>query len=548
MSETSTLPEHPAPVATPGSPPPRRSPKRPTGEPGVVARTAFTAVLLTTVACGAGPEESAATVPPASRQAPAQDYGELGESIEAFAARAMALDAAPGMGIAVIRRDEVLYRGGFGYADLESRRPVTEETVFYIASSTKSFTALAAATLHERGELDLDAPLTDYLPEVELAEGLDPAEITLRDLLTHTHGIANTGPVTFRLAFSGDHTHDQLVALLARHGVDDNGREFTYGNIGYNVAALAMDEALGTHWKDVLAEEIFDPLAMSSTSGYVSRIDPDRLAMPYGFEPSGWERLPYTKHDSNMQSAGGLVTTASDAATWLRAQVNEGRVGGEQILNREAVVASHTPQAEQDASYMQFRRTGYGLGWNTGTYDGEPFTHHFGGFSGFHSHISFMPEEDVGVAIFLNTSAPFIADIVSRYIYDALRGVPDLDAKYEQELARSAETIEEARASIRADRERRAARPQDLPYPLEAYAGTYHSDELGTLELVLVDGRLEATMGHMTSAVEVYDNEENMLRVELTGGGSVMPVLFEDGDEAASAVQWLGRRFDRVSQ
>ncbi len=478
----------------------------------------------------------------------ARDYAEFGANLERFVEAAMVLDASPGIAIGVVRGDETLYLGGFGYADLESRRPVTTETVFYIASSTKSFTALAAAILHERGELDLDASLAHYLPDVTLGGGLDPTSITLRDLLTHTHGIANTGPVSFRLAFSGDHTHDQLVDLLAAHGAAETGRDFQYGNIGYNVAALAMDEALGVHWKDVLEREIFWPLGMGSTSGYVSRFDPDRLAMPYDAERTGWERLHYTKHDSNMQSAGGLVTTAADATNWLRAQINGGRLDGEQILDENAIETAHRPHAEQDASYRSFLRTGYGLGWQTGTYDGESFTHHFGGFNGFHSHISFMPDHDVGVAIFLNTSGGLMADLVARYIYDVLRGVPDVEATYAAEIERSKEAIAEQRARIMADQDRRAARPQELPHPLESYAGTFHNEEMGTVQFTVVDGRLEATMGHMRSDVEVYDNEQNMLRVELTGGGSVVPFLFEDGKDEAVAIRWLSRRFDRVSR
>lgn len=475
-----------------------------------------------------------------------QDYGELGERIEGFVESAMSLDAAPGMAIAVVRGDETLYLGGFGFADLETRRPVDEETVFYIASSTKSFTALAAAILHERGELDLDASLSSYLPSVRLADGLDADEITLRDLLTHTHGIGNTGPVTFRLAYSGDHTHDRLVELLESHAPAETGREFRYGNIGYNVAALAMDETLGVHWKDVLEREIFGPLGMRSTTGYVSRIDEGRLAMPYGADLEGWRRLPYTKGDANMQSAGGLVTTAADAARWLRAQINAGRLDGERILDPEAIAATHRPEATQDGSFGPFERTGYGLGWQTGRYDDDSFTHHFGGFSGFHSHISFMPEHDIGVAILLNTSAPPMANLVATYLYDVLRGVPDVEAKYEAELEAAREQVAELRDDIRADRERRAGRPQDLPYPLEAYAGAYENEELGRFELELVDGRFEARMGLVRSDVEVYDNERNILRVELTGGGSVVPVRFDDGAGPATAIEWLGRRFERV--
>ena len=324
--------------------------------------------------------------PTAAQQRPTAE--EFAAKLDVFIEEVMALDLAPGLAVAVVRGDETLFERGYGYADVESGRPVTTETLFYIASSTKSFTGMAAAILHERGELDLDGSLADMIPGVNLGPGLDPSAITLRDLLTHTHGIENTGPVSFRAAFSGVHTHETMVDLLQTHGPAEDGRDFEYGNIGYNVASLAMDAHLVESWKDVLKREIFDPLGMRGTSGYLSRVPEDRLAMPYGVEPGGFERVPYTKGDGNMHAAGGLVTTVTDLARWVRANLNEGRLGTEQILDPRAVADAHRPHAEQDGSYMSFARTGYGLGWNTGSYDGDSFTHHFGGILGIpRSHV-----------------------------------------------------------------------------------------------------------------------------------------------------------------
>ncbi|MDX1579315.1 MAG: serine hydrolase domain-containing protein, partial [Gemmatimonadota bacterium] len=418
----------------------------------------------------------------------------------------------------------------------------------YIASSTKSFTALAASILHERGELDLDAPLSRYLPRAELHEDLDPDAITLRDLLTHTHGIAGVGPIVFRTAYSGVHTHDQLVDLLPTHGPAENGRAFRYSNVGYNIASLAMDATLDAPWKDVLAREIFGPLGMRSTTGYLSRIPRERLAMPYGVVPEGYVRRPYSKGDDNMHAAGGLVTTVADAALWLRANLNGGRLGGERILDERAIAETHRKQAEQDATFLGFERDGYGLGWVTGSYDGDTVLHHFGGFPGFHAHISFMPDHDLGVAVLVDSgSGARLADAIARRAYDELRSVPNLDSKWEAELASLADAAAERRARVAADLERRAARPQDLPHPRAAYVGAFANGELGTIEVSLSgDGALRARIGRMESEVEVYDAEKNMLRVELTGGGTVMPVEFEEGEDRAVRLRWLGRVFERV--
>src|SRR6185503_15908443 len=110
-------------------------------------------------------------------------------------------ETAPGIAVAVVKDDQVFYLGGFGYADLAARRKVTPQSVFYIASATKSFVGLMAALMHANKQIDLDAPLSRYLPTLQLAPGLSADQITLRQLLTHTHGISNNGPVVFRTAF-----------------------------------------------------------------------------------------------------------------------------------------------------------------------------------------------------------------------------------------------------------------------------------------------------------------------------------------------------------
>ena len=166
----------------------------------------------------------------------------LTADLDAVLGRIMALELAPGMAVAVVHNDDVVYLRGFGFADVETRRRVTPDTVFYIASATKPFTGTAVAILDKQEKLDLDGSLGSYLRRATYHEDIDPESITLRQLLNHTHGIINSGPVTFRVAFSGEHDPELLCELLRHHGSCD--RQFKYGNIGYNVASMAMDESL----------------------------------------------------------------------------------------------------------------------------------------------------------------------------------------------------------------------------------------------------------------------------------------------------------------
>ena len=191
-------------------------------------------------------------------------------------------------------------------------------------------------------------------------------------------------------------------------------------------------------------------------------------------------------------------------------------------------------------------RHGWGLGWDLGTYDGDTVVHRFGGFSGFHSHLSFMPDHDIGIAILVNNAGAGgrLANTISTAIYDVLLGKPNIEARIAERLVQVRNQAAQAHEDIRQDIERRASRPQTLPYPLDAYVGVYDSPALGRMEWSLVDGKLHVAMGVARSVVEVYDAEANQLRVELTGGGSVVGFTFEG--QRATSVIFSGQTFSRV--
>ena len=319
------------------------------------------------------------TAPEACRQVSADPTQDL----DAFVARTMALGAVPGLAMAVVRGGDVIYAKGFGFADREAERRVTAETQFYIASTTKSFTALAAQLLAARGVIDLDTSVRRALPNATFHPQVQADQITLRELLTHSHGIAPGGPVDFRTAYTGEHTNAQLLDLLRFHGPASTGKAFAYSNLGDTICGLALDEKLPEGWKAVLQREIFTPLGMRGTTGWMSKTNPNNRALPYELRGSGPVRVDYAKQDANMHAAGGHLSTAPDLARYLVAQVNGGRIDGKQALPEGVIHATHRQQIEQNRDFGSFHRFGWGLGWDLATYDGETVLQRFGGFSGF---------------------------------------------------------------------------------------------------------------------------------------------------------------------
>jgi CubicO group peptidase (beta-lactamase class C family) len=470
------------------------------------------------------------------------------QDLDVFIQRAMATNLSPGLGVAVVRGDDIVYANGFGVADRERGVRATADTQFYIASTTKSFTALAGSLLAARGELDLDATLARALPGARLHPEVSGDAITIRHLLTHTHGLAPNGPVVVRTAFSGEFTNEQLLDVLRFHGPTSTGRAFNYSNLGYNVFGLVIDAKNTEGWKQVIQREVLDPLGMRSTTSWISKTDATRLAQPYEVRSGNAARVEYLKRDENMQAAGGHVSTANDLARYLVAHINGGRIDGRQTLPEAAVTATHRLQVEQDRDFGSFHRVGWGLGWDIATYDGDRVLQRFGGFEGFFSHLSFMPERKVGVVVLANGGGAggLISDIVATYAYDRALEKPGLAQRTEERWAAFTKGMAQREAAIAKDRATRQARSQKTPLPLDAYVGAYESPALGRMVWTLENGRLKVQMGIARGDVEVYDSARNQLRIEITGGGSVVTFLDEPGAPRPARFEWLGHEFLRV--
>lgn len=458
----------------------------------------------------------------------------------------VARELVPGVAIAIVSGDRVIYRRDAGWADREAGRRVDEGTAFYIASVTKSMTALATTLLDRERIVRLDATVADILPGVQFGAGVEPSRITVRQLLSHTSGINGSGPVGYRAAFSGEVERGAMLRALALHGPAQNGTAYAYTNFGYNLLSLALDSIARRPWQDLLAERVFRPLGMTSTSARVSAIPRTRLAMPYRVAPEGLERMPYAKTDANMQAAGGVVSTTADLARLVIAELNGGRVDGRQAIPADVIAETQRPVATytQDAGPM--RRFAYALGWQHVVADGDTLLQHGGGFPGFAANVSFLPRRQLGyVALWNGGFGPELDAPMMLYVYALLTGNGAAAAQYRALLDGAPERAAQQRRGIVADRARRAARPQTMALPLSAYAGRFEHAAWGSMEVSVQDGRLAVRNGVLETVAEVFDGAQHQIRVELEPtAGRVLNFVVE-GDRVVAA-EYQGVRFARV--
>jgi CubicO group peptidase (beta-lactamase class C family) len=472
------------------------------------------------------------------------DQSRFRADTDAFIRRAMGeVGVVPGLAIAVADGDGTVLTAGYGIADLATGDAVDADTRFYIASSTKSFTALAVAAMAMRGEIDMKASLAPWATDLGLPAAM-AAGVSLNDLLSHRSGLDNS-PMAFRAALSGDHTPEIMRGLLGTTVVLTEAPQgtFRYSNAGYNLATTLLTERFGRDWRDLVDDEVLAPVGMTDTIGWVSRASAGGAAVAaghLGYPATGTIRSPLQKVDATMQSAGGLFSTAHDMARWLEVQVNDGVVDGRRIFPEGLVASTHRSLVGQAATFGPYTREGYGLGWQVGHYGDDVLIHHFGNFAGSRAHVSFMPGRRLGVAVMVNedTVAGDLADLIANYVYDWHAALPDLEAVYADRLQALVDRRDQAREAIARGKADRATRPWNLTRPISAYVGTYENPLIGTVRVSERDGAMIVTAGVMNAVAEPLTRPESV-RVELT------PLQGQVIEFEPTGLIFMGERFER---
>ena len=486
----------------------------------MIKRLAVSALLLTT-ACATTPTKT---------------------NLDRFIEKTIAtIPDVPSISVAVVRDGRPYYAGAAGMRNVENRTPADAQTGYYMGSTTKAFTGLVCAILAQQGKLDLDAPISRYLPE------LTSQNVALRAFLTHTSAIENDA-VVFRTAFSGEHTPQQLVTLLQSSKPRKPG--FQYDNLGYVIASLIIERITGKPWQKVLDEMIFAPLGMNHTSAYMSEASTWTMATPYAPDRKGnLALLAFQKNDQMMHAAGGTVTTASDLARWLAANINKGRLDGRQVLPAAAFEEAQRMQVPVVIERADFKSSNYGFGWYQGTYDGDKVLFHGGGFEGWNTFYSFMPDKKIGVGVMTNASGPVTAVLamISEYVYDSLLEKPDAEKKSAERLEKLAATNAQRRSAYVAEIEKRSQRQWMLQHPNAAYAGRYENPLYGTLTIEPQGTNLQASIGALHGVLEAFTQPETA-RVELIPGTGEVLQFQIGSDGNAETLRWRDEVFRRIPQ
>jgi CubicO group peptidase (beta-lactamase class C family) len=409
---------------------------------------------------------------------------EIFNGFDEYVAQTMQEWHVPGMAIGVVRNDEILLSQGYGLRDQEQNLPVTPETIFGIASVSKAFTTFALALLVERGLLDWDRPVQEYIPWFRLQ---DPAAslITPRDLVCHRSGL----PRHDRAWYLSGSSREDVVRKLAFLPSSRPFRSFyQYQNMMFVAAGFLVEQVSGESWESFVQREVFDPLGMRRSNFSVETSQQiHNIALPYAYANEDISRIPFANVDA-LGPAGSINAPVADMLRWLRLHMGKGQVDGQRLISTAVLQETHRQQmVAQEVfpeSLFAFPERGplaYGLGWFLRTYRGRRMIFHSGGIDGFGSYLSFLPDEGLGVVILSNLDETNCPVPVTYEIYDRLLG---LEPRPWSKRYLSYEGMLSNAAKAASQKEKDQKVPGTLPsHPMADYLGRYAHPGYGTLHI-----------------------------------------------------------------
>lgn len=327
----------------------------------------------------------------------------------------------PGVSLAIVKDDQIIYLKGFGVRDSERNTPVTPDTQFAIASATKAFTAMAAVMSADEGKLTLDDSPKKFLPFFKLHDADADARVTLRDLLTHRTGLNRTD-----LAMStGKLSREELIRVAGFAKPTAKLREkFQYQNVMYAAAGETVAKANRTTWEKFIAERIFKPLGMKSSNTSIVKMQKSKdFSFGYDYNPETKETKFLKSLDASaIGPAGSINSTARDMAQWLRLMLGGGAFNGKRLVSEKNFNELITQQIQLAPKF------GYGLGWFLRDWRGRKEIDHGGNFEGFSSMVAMIPAERLGFVMLSNVSVSPLADEMREIVFANLLGQPEKTA------------------------------------------------------------------------------------------------------------------------
>jgi CubicO group peptidase (beta-lactamase class C family)/pimeloyl-ACP methyl ester carboxylesterase len=476
------------------------------------------------------------------------------QEVEKLAQEQIDQNAVPGLAIAVVFQDKVVYAKGFGVRDVNTKAPVNADTVFQLASVSKPIGSTVVADLVGEGKITWDSKLSALDPTFEMFDPWVTREITVRDMYAHRSGLPDhAGDLLEDLGF----TRPEILFRLRYQHPDSSFRShYAYTNFGMTEGAIAAVKPYRLEWEEACAQKLYKPLGMTSTSSrYADFTARQNKALGHVLVDGKW--VQKFKRDPDAQSpTGGVSSSVNDVAKWIRLQLANGKFDGKQIVNEKPLAETHHPHMLTGYNPFTSMPTFYGLGWNV-SYDqqGRLRLNHSGGFDlGAATFVNLVPAEQLGIVVLANGRPMGIPEALGTIFSDvALYGKPTQDwfLLYKQLYSDPATT-----GTVRGFDYSKPPASSAPALKNGAYLGKYANDFFGDIAIVETDGALAIMEGpkKLTFPMKHYDRDTftyDTIGENAVGRSGVTFTIGPDGQATQVVVENLNAHgegtFKRVS-
>jgi CubicO group peptidase (beta-lactamase class C family) len=355
--------------------------------------------------------------------------------IETLIEETMEESKIPGFAIGIVKDGQPVYSKGFGVAELGSDKPVTPQSLFHVASTGKTVVAMAIMQLVEQGLIELDDPVTDYLPYFSMADEAY-TDITIRHLLAHRAGLPGTEDAIIRFQtmeprYDEAALEDYVRSMSEYELLFAPGEDYSYSSPGFDVLGDVVAKVSGQSFEEYVDEHIFAPLGMEDSTFLLKEANPELLTVPHMYDEDGnAEMIDFYPYDRRKAPSDGLYTSVDNLIRMAMAHLNEGELDGNLVLSSGAYDEMWTPYSETGwAEWFGPTWSHYGLGWLMGEADGHMVYNHTGADSGYQSHLLIVPDEDLAIVTLVNVfdrdEGSFHAYAIGNAVMEILLGMKE---------------------------------------------------------------------------------------------------------------------------
>lgn len=482
----------------------------------------------------------AAHAQPPSQQ---QDFAPLSQYIETT----MKTWQVPGVAVGIVRGTAPVYLKGFGVRNIQTRQPVTPDTLFDIGSCTKAFTAASIAMLVDEKKMNWDDKVDKSIPFFHLYDPLADENVTLRDLLVHRTGLPGADLLWYGSSFS----REDIVRRLAYIHPDAGFRTvFQYQNAMYVTLGYAVGRVSGGTWDDFVRQRIFTPLGMteSDTSAVDVQKSPD-YASPHVLRDGKLQVIAW-KNIDNAGPAGSINSSVRDMAKWLALQMNDGVFQGKRLISSASMQEMHTPQIVVPPGeiptvfFPDSMQLSYGFGWFIQDYRGHQLILHPGDIDGFEALTVFIPEIHTGYEVLVNVGGNSYRQALGYHIADVLLHLPEKDWSGHF-LAQDADFAKQEKAAVASWESKR--NPNTHPsHDLDAYAGAYSNRAYGDAAISVDSGHLAFRFHDTTSPLRHFQYDTFVTDLDSERGDPTRITFSQNASGTISGFVLAGIHFQRI--